>query len=143
MSRPDDRNADRALYPHWHMDRLRFSDLDRQDHVNNAVFSTLFESGRVATLDRVIRPLIGPAAMFALVRLTIDFRREMRFPGDVDIGTRIIRVGGSSLTFGQALFLGETCTATAEAITVHFDRAAGKGVPLPDSIRALDLTQSR
>jgi len=75
--------------------------------------------------------------MYALVRLTIDFRRDMRFPGDVDIGTRLVRVGTSSLTFGQALFVGQDCTATAEAITVWFDRETRRGKPLPDSIRAL------
>jgi len=52
VTREPDPAADRALYTYWHTDRLRFSDLDRQDHVNNAVFSTLFESGRVGVLDR-------------------------------------------------------------------------------------------
>ena len=35
-------------YPHRVNDIIRYGDLDPQGHVNNAVFATYFESGRVA-----------------------------------------------------------------------------------------------
>ena len=37
-----------ADYPHRVTDTIRFGDLDPQGHVNQAVFLTYFESGRVA-----------------------------------------------------------------------------------------------
>jgi acyl-CoA thioester hydrolase len=39
-----------ANYAHQTFDKLRYGDTDRQGHVNNAVFSTLFETGRVEML---------------------------------------------------------------------------------------------
>ena len=35
-------------FPHRVTDIIRYADLDPQGHVNNAVFATYFESGRVA-----------------------------------------------------------------------------------------------
>ena len=37
-----------ADYPHQITDNIRFGDLDPQGHVNQAVFLTYFETGRVA-----------------------------------------------------------------------------------------------
>ena len=37
-----------ADYPHQVTDVIRYADLDPQGHVNNAVFSTYLETGRVA-----------------------------------------------------------------------------------------------
>jgi acyl-CoA thioester hydrolase len=39
-------------YPHVTHDKLRYSDTDRQGHVNNAVFSTYLETGRVEIFYR-------------------------------------------------------------------------------------------
>src|ERR1700733_13703982 len=104
---------------------IRFGDLDRQNHVNNAVFATHFESGRVIILYGeeygliVILygeeyGLIVPGANFVLAHLSIDFLGEMHWPGEVEIGTAVARVGNSSLGLDQALFVNGHCVATAE-----------------------------
>lgn len=36
-----------AAYPLHSRDKLRYGDTDRQGHINNAVFATFFETGRV------------------------------------------------------------------------------------------------
>ena len=50
---------DRGLYRFWYRDVIRFGDLDRQGHVNNARFATYCEGGRVAMLEEQIRPLLA------------------------------------------------------------------------------------
>ncbi len=40
-------------------------------------------------LEEKIRPVLGPHDSFVLASITINFRREMHYPGEVDIGTRI------------------------------------------------------
>ncbi|OYX80532.1 MAG: thioesterase, partial [Bradyrhizobium sp. 35-63-5] len=69
-----------ADYPHRVRDIVRFGDLDAQGHVNNAVFATYFESGRVALFrDRDLG--IGvPNATYVLVRQEIDFLNELHWP---------------------------------------------------------------
>jgi acyl-CoA thioester hydrolase len=108
-------------FPHRTVVTIRFSDLDRQNHVNNAVFATFFESGRVILLYDEAYGLVAPGASFVLARLSIDFLSEMRWPGEVEIGTAIAAVGNSSLRFSQALFAGGVCIATAENTMVMVD----------------------
>lgn len=111
----------REHFAHWTTDVIRYGDLDRQNHVNNAVFSTFLESGRVVVLRDPAYGLLVPGAEFALVRAVIDFRGEMRWPGSVEIGTAIARLGSSSLTFDQALFVADDCMASAETTVVLVD----------------------
>ena len=40
-----------ADYPAHDYDKLRYSDMDTQGHVNNAVFTTLLETGRTSLLN--------------------------------------------------------------------------------------------
>jgi acyl-CoA thioester hydrolase len=127
---------DRSLYRFWSRDIIRFGDLDRQGHVNNARFATYCESGRVAMLEEKIRPVLGPNESFVLASITINFRREMHYPGEVEIGTRILRLGTSSLSFGQGLFCKEHCAATAETTVVLLDPATRRPTPFPEAVRA-------
>ena len=80
-------------FPHRTVETIRFGDLDRQNHVNNAVFSTFLESGRVIILYGPEYGLIVPDSSFVLARIAIDFLGEMHWPGEVEIGTAVARVG--------------------------------------------------
>ncbi len=127
--------TERASYDIWEAVTLRYGDTDRQGHINNAVFATFCESGRVAFLYDEELDLRGPGANFAIVRLELDFRAELYYPGVVDIGTRILAIGRSSFRLGQAIFKGELCAATAECVMVLMDDATRKSKPLPSRLR--------
>jgi acyl-CoA thioester hydrolase len=131
--RPAPRRQD---FPHWATDTIRYGDLDRQNHVNNAVFSTYLETGRVLLQRGAENGLLLPGAEFALVRVVIDFRSELHWPGTVDIGTAIAHLGTSSLIFAQAIFQGETCAASAESTLVLLDAATRRPRPYPDDVAA-------
>jgi acyl-CoA thioester hydrolase len=116
-------------FPHRTVETIRFGDLDRQNHVNNAVFSTFLESGRVIILYGPEYGLIVPDSSFVLARIAIDFLGEMHWPGEVEIGTAVSRVGNSSLGLDQALFVDGRCVATAENTLVLVDKATRKPRP--------------
>ena len=116
-------------FPHRTVETIRFGDLDRQNHVNNAVFSTFLESGRVIILYGPEYGLIVPDSSFVLARIAIDFVGEMHWPGEVEIGTAVARVGTSSIGLDQALFVDGRCVATAEATLVLVDKATRKPRP--------------
>jgi acyl-CoA thioester hydrolase len=116
--RPAPRRED---FPHHTVHTVRFSDLDRQNHVNNAVFATFFEAGRVVILYGEEYGLNVPGAGFVLAHLSIDFLGEIRWPGEVEIGTAITAVGNSSLRVEQAMFFNGHCVATAENTLVRVD----------------------
>ena len=126
VPRPED-------FPHRMVETIRFGDLDRQNHVNNAVFATFFESGRVILLYDAQYGLGAQDTSFVLAHLAIDFLGEMRWPGEVEIGTAIAAVGNSSLKVNQALFVNGVCVATAENTLVRVDKETHKPRPFaPD-----------
>jgi acyl-CoA thioester hydrolase len=126
--------TDRASFRIWHTDKLRYADLDRQNHVNNAVFSVFCEGGRVAFLEHQVRPHLMATDLTVLAKLNIDYLREMHYPGEVEVGTRLLRVGRSSLTFGQAVFKDGACTAMAVAIVVVIDAQTRRSKPFSDEL---------
>jgi acyl-CoA thioester hydrolase len=116
-------------FPHRTVETIRFGDLDRQGHVNNAVFATFFESGRVALLYDESHGLFTPGASFVLAHLAIDFINEIRWPGEVEICTAIAAVGNSSLKVHQALFVDGACVALGDNTLVRVDKETRKPRP--------------
>jgi acyl-CoA thioester hydrolase len=124
----------RAGYHFWATEHVRFADLDMLGHVNNKAFATYFETLRVGYF--IARGLgNGPVTGMALVRLEIDYRRELHYPATLDLGIRLDRLGASSLTVFCAIFNGATCAATSRAIVVRFDSVARKSRPFTDQER--------
>jgi acyl-CoA thioester hydrolase len=133
-----------ADYPHRVTDIIRFADLDPQGHVNNAVFATYFESGRVAMFRTPDLGIGVPDATFVLVRQEIDFLSELRWPGNVEIGTALAELGRSSFTVTQAIFNGDKCAAAGRATIVMLDMATRRPRPLtPESIAKLEQWKYR
>ena len=128
--------TERASYKIWTYDKLRYNDTDRQGHVNNAVFATFCETGRVAFLYDETLNLAEPACSFVIVRLAIDFRAEVFFPGNVDIGTRVLEIGRSSFVVGQGIFKDALCVATAESVGVQMNDETRKSQALSPAMAA-------
>ena len=123
-------------YPSQAYDKVRYADTDRQGHVNNAVFSTFLETGRVEILYDAAGPLADEGAAFVIAHSKLDYRSELRWPGRVDIGTRVARVGRSSVTLEQALFQDGRCAAVAETVIVQMSEETRRSHPLTE--RALE-----
>lgn len=127
-----------AEFPLKTHEKLRYADTDRQGHVNNAVFATMLETGRVELLLAPDQPLFEPGCGFVIASLQVDFRGEILWPGQVEIGTRVAATGRSSVTLEQALFQGGRCVATARSVIVHVNEASRRSHPLGlDALRRL------
>src|SRR5215217_8073151 len=87
--------AERKRYKVWNTDKLRLTDVDHQHHVNNAIFAVLYTSVRADFLQAYVRPLVAKADMFAMVKITIEYMAEMHYPGQVEVGIVIKRLGTS------------------------------------------------
>ena len=117
-------------------DKLRYGDTDRQGHVNNAVFATFMETGRVELIYNPQDPLLEDGFSFVLAKLDIDYIAEVLWPGKVEIGTRVTRVGRSSVSMQQAVFQAAKLCASAETVVVHFDQTTRKSHPFSEAQRA-------
>ena len=127
--------TERSSYAIWTYDTLRYCDTDRQGHVNNAVFATFCESGRVMFLYDERLDLAGRGSIFVLARLELDFRAELFHPGRIDIGTRVLGIGRTSFRLGQGIFNGDTCAATSESVLVLMDESTRKAKALTPQLR--------
>lgn len=122
-------------FPHRTKDIIRYGDLDGNSHVNNAVFSTFFESGRVTLFRPPERGLMPAGFIWTLAHIAIDYLGEMQWPGNVETGIGLVDLGRTSATFQQAIFFEGRCVATARAINVLIDWTTRKPVVIPDEVR--------
>ena len=128
--------TDAGTFRHWTPVSLRFSDQDSMGHINNVAFAAYVEQARVAFINAFLRNW-GEGIDYILASVNIDYHREMHFPGTVDIGVRLIRIGTKSITTGYGLFKDGINVATAGSVNVFFDTKNGMTIPIPDNLRAI------
>jgi acyl-CoA thioester hydrolase len=128
MSRRLAEQADRldaANYPVRFAYRTIYSDMDPNRHLNNGAFGRLFEEGRADLHYRVVGMAVGPAEgglILLLATITMEFLREGRYPGSVEVASAVLRVGGSSYELAQAAFQDQECIALADCVMVKASR---------------------
>lgn len=122
--------------------RLRFNDTDRLGHVNNAVFAVMLEQGRSELAVLAGLPVESAGQALVIVRLELDFLREMTWPGDVRIESEVARLGGRSFTVQQRLVHRGELAARAQTVLVILDRPSGRAVPIAPWRASLERWQA-
>ncbi|QHO78152.1 thioesterase [Bradyrhizobium sp. CCBAU 051011] len=123
-------------FPYRLSDNVRFADLDPNQHVNNAVYATYFETGRVTLMKDRSYGLIPEGLGWIMVRIDIHFRAELHWPGKIELGLGVAKFGRTSVSFDQVVFSEGKCVASARAITVLIDEVTRKPVPLTPELKA-------
>ena len=123
-------------FPYRLTDNVRFADLDPNQHVNNAVYATYFETGRVTLMKDRSYWQLPDGLTWIMVRLDIHFRAELRWPGTIEMGLGVSKFGRTSVTFDQVVFSQDLCVASAQAVTVLIEEAARKPTPLTPEVIA-------
>lgn len=125
-------------FPAQDYDKLRYGDMDTQGHVNNAVFTTLLETGRTSLLSHPqINAWQHGDYAYVIARLEVDYRAELLWPGLVHIGTAVKSIGKSSMVLVQGLYQDEKCVATAQSVMVQVGKASHKPEPITEATRAI------
>jgi acyl-CoA thioester hydrolase len=123
-------------FPFRLSDNVRFADLDPNGHVNNAVYATYFETGRVSLTKDRGNGLMPPGLGWVMVRLDMHFRAELHWPGQIELGLGVVNFGRTSVTFEQVVFCEGKCIASAQSVNVLIDEATRKPTPMTAEIRA-------
>ncbi len=114
---------------------MRFSDTDAAGHINNVALCAYLETARLTFIrdaGMMARREDGVRGISA--GMNVSFLAESHWPGKVDLGTGVIRIGTSSITVGSAAFKDDLCIAAAEMTVV---RLRGKTPhPIDDGLRA-------
>ena len=121
-------------FPYRLTDNVRFADLDPNQHVNNAVYASYFETGRVTLMKDRGYGLMPQGLAWIMVRLDIHFRAELHWPGTIELGLGLSKFGRTSVTFDQVVFSQGRCVASAQSVNVLIDEVSRKPTPLTEEV---------
>ena len=120
---------------------VQWGDQDAFGHVNNVVYFRWFESARIDLLHQFPTSVtmsgsgLGPI----LASIKCDYRKQLRFPDTVYIGSRMTRVGRSSADIGHSVISHQQGQLVAEgsSVIVIFDYTAQRVTRIPEDLRTL------
>jgi acyl-CoA thioester hydrolase len=134
MSHDDSRRA-----RHIELVAVRWGDMDSMGHVNNAKYFTYCESARMSYFAAVRMnehredEHHGPA----LAAAHLNFRRQVRYPAELEVVTRVTEIGRSSFKMEYEILYHGTVERVADGsgVVVWVDYSTGRSTPLPESLR--------
>lgn len=120
---------------------VQWGDQDAFGHVNNVVYFRWFESARIDLLSHFSSSVtmqnggIGPI----LASISCDYRQQLHFPDTVRIGSRVNRIGRSSMEIEHAIASESQGKIIAEgrSVLVVFDYQANRPTRIPEDLRAM------
>ena len=130
--------TDPESYPGPGMDLpVLFADLDVNGHLNNVSAGRFFEHARATAFsDQGFWHLAhSDGGRSFVVRVTLDYLREVRLSQVLHVRSRFVAVGRSSARVEQAAWVDGTCVLLADVVFAH--AKDGTGHPWPDAARAL------
>jgi acyl-CoA thioester hydrolase len=132
---------------------VRFSDTDARGHVNNAVYLTYCEIGRIRYWSDVtgeaFTSVAAGAESLILAEARITYRAQTFYGELVSVQTRASRIGRSSFTLEHRLLAtpdgGEPrLVAVSDSILVRYDYTTGASIPLSDEqVAAIEAYEGR
>ncbi len=127
--------------PRGHVEPIsvRWGDMDSMGHVNNARYFTYCESARMSyfaairMFDHRESEKQGPA----LAAAHLNFRKQVRYPAELEVLTRVSEIGRSSFRMEYEILDRDSAERVADGhgVIVWVDYATGRSNPIPESLR--------
>lgn len=119
---------------------VHWGDMDAFGHVNNTRYLVWFESARIALFQRlgVATGNTGHGIVPILATTTCDYVLPVVWPATVTVGTRVTKVGETSMTQEYEVRdanAPERLYAKGSSVIVMLDYGTGKKVRVPDDVR--------
>ena len=116
---------------------LLYANLDTNGHLNNVELGRFFEHHRASSFAGTgfWHAVHEGGGLSVVVRVAIDYLREVRMPATLHVRTRLARVGTGSATVEQGAWVDGTCIGLAECVFAH--SKDGAGAPWPEAARAV------
>ena len=126
-------------YRHRTTLQVRFRDVDAFGHVNNAVFFSYVEQARI----RYLLDVLTPAEPFdrlplILARVELDFLAPIFFGDEVEVETRVDRIGRTSFGMSHRMTSGadRRLVGDVHTVLVVYDYGRSAPMPVPDEWRS-------
>jgi acyl-CoA thioester hydrolase len=118
----------------------RYADVDPLWHINNVAVAQYYEEARVSATMMMMggRHFAGSTGERILIaHQSIDYLREGTYPGTLEVGVGVLRIGRSSYRYGMAMFQDGACISVSEAVLVYADAHGPAELP-PDYRQRLE-----
>lgn len=116
--------------------QVRFRDTDALGHVNNAVYLSWMELGRMAFSDTILPNIDWTKVGFILAHVSIDYMEPVFLGDKVTVYMRAGKIGGKSVTLECLMTKtdkkGERPAAKGTNIIVAFDYEKNASVTIPE-----------
>jgi acyl-CoA thioester hydrolase len=126
-------------WAYCHVDKVRFGDLDAMRHVNNVTFLSYFEDARVQYLSQLIGNDPTTRRGFGLIfaECRINYRAPAFYDEEIRTCVRPANIARSSvrIEFAMHALRDGRLLADGYGTVVGYDYAAGRSMPLPDSLK--------
>lgn len=113
---------------------VQLRDIDRLNHVNNAVVVTYLQQARIEYFDDLV-DYVNQDIDVVVATQTMEYHHPIEWGDTVTIELRVTDIGSSSMTVEYRVRVGDTVCAMAETVLVTFDRDTQESVSLPDNWR--------
>lgn len=128
----------RDRYAHFIPVTTRWMDNDMYAHVNNVVYYSWFDTAvnQYLLATKALDLEVG-VVLYLVVETGCRYFSPVSYPSVIHCGLRVTHLGTSSVRFEVGIFADDHQTAAAQGHFVHVacDRASGKPVPMPESMR--------
>ncbi len=119
---------------------VRWSDLDANGHVNNAVFFTYYEQTRIEWLRSIAAQTTFDGYGAVVKKASCTYFQAVNYPATLDIKLLVGKPGRTSFPTYSEIWTVDSSpeqVAEGEAVMVWVNRKTGKPHPLPDFLRKL------
>lgn len=116
-------------------DRVKFSELDPLDHVNNVAYISWFENIRIRYFNAWNISHYRPADPRIVIRkIDVDYLAEMRLHDDYVVTARCANFRTTSFTLKHEVWRGSTRCAAADAVIVLLNPDGSARLPIPADV---------
>ena len=98
--------------------QIRMTDLDPLGHVNNGVFYSYYDAGRLHYLNQINEDTSWEAINVVIVHIECDFMESIVFQDDISVETKVIELGNKSIKMMQRIIDNNTQKVKSTCLSV-------------------------
>ena len=139
MTNRQDLEVTNNNFKHIYKEKVRWGDCDMLGHVNNVLYLRYSESARIDYVQQITKVYMTPETKkgWILADIQCSFRKQVRYPNNLEITSGFVKIGNSSAVFDNAIYIENEAEPafTSRAVVVWFDFELQSSNRIPDEIR--------
>jgi len=120
--------------------QIRFNDIDKFGHVNNAVYFQFYDTAKTEYISEVCPHVDWNELAIIVAHIEADFLAQVKADSHLEARTRVSRIGRKSFQLEQELVESDTQEVKSRCMSVMvlYDLVSKQTIPLPaDWVKAI------